>query len=106
MKCETKLSHQNIFYSQDDPLAQLVEHLTFNQGVPSSNLGWVTIYGALVKRLRHCPFTAVSWVRIPYASPLRAISSAGRAPALQAGCRRFDPVIAHQNNIWPGSLVG
>ena len=27
---------------------------------------------------------------------LRAISSAGRAPALQAGCRRFDPVIAHQ----------
>ena len=34
-------------------------------------------------------------------NPLRvtifwAISSAGRAPALQAGCRRFDPVIAHQ----------
>ena len=26
------------------PLAQLVEHLTFNQGVPSSNLGWVTNY--------------------------------------------------------------
>lgn len=25
----------------------------------------------------------------------RAVSSAGRAPALQAGCRRFDPVIAH-----------
>ena len=24
-----------------------------------------------------------------------AISSAGRAPALQAGCRQFDPVIAH-----------
>ena len=24
------------------------------------------------------------------------ISSAGRAPALQAGCRRFEPVIAHQ----------
>ena len=24
------------------PLAQLAEHLTFNQGVPSSNLGWVT----------------------------------------------------------------
>ena len=22
------------------PLAQLAEHLTFNQGVPSSNLGW------------------------------------------------------------------
>ena len=26
----------------------------------------------------------------------RVISSAGRAPALQAGCRRFEPVIAHQ----------
>ncbi len=26
----------------------------------------------------------------------RAISSAGRAPALQAGGRRFEPVIAHQ----------
>jgi len=26
---------------------------------------------------------------------IRAISSAGRAPALQAGCRQFDPVIAH-----------
>ena len=25
-----------------------------------------------------------------------AISSAGRAPALQAGCQQFDPVIAHQ----------
>ena len=27
-----------------DPLAQSAEHLTFNQGVPSSNLGWVTIF--------------------------------------------------------------
>ena len=26
-------------------------------------------FGALVKRLRHRPFTAASWVRIPYASP-------------------------------------
>ena len=26
------------------PLAQTVEHLTFNQGVPSSNLGWTTIW--------------------------------------------------------------
>ena len=46
-----------------DPLAQSVEHLTFNQGVPSSNLGWITIYfhiyyGPLVKWLRHRPFTA------------------------------------------------
>ena len=27
---------------QHDSLAQLAEHLTFNQGVPSSNLGWIT----------------------------------------------------------------
>ena len=28
-----------------DPLAQSVEHLTFNQGVPRSSRGWITIYG-------------------------------------------------------------
>lgn len=28
---------------KNDPLAQLAEHLTFNQGVRSSNLRWVTI---------------------------------------------------------------
>ena len=26
----------------NDPLAQLAEHLTFNQGVPRSSRGWVT----------------------------------------------------------------
>ena len=26
------------------PLAQLAEHLTFNQGVPGSNLGWTTTH--------------------------------------------------------------
>src|ERR1700712_3798612 len=39
------------------------------------------------------------------ASP-RGLSSAGRAPALQAGCRRFDPVRLHQTlfgmEFWPG----
>ena len=29
-----------------DPLAQLAEHLTFNQGVWSSNLQWVTSHSA------------------------------------------------------------
>jgi hypothetical protein len=33
-------SHPSQLY---DPLAQLVEHLTFNQGVWSSNLQWITI---------------------------------------------------------------
>ena len=27
---------------QHGPLAQMVEHLTFNQGVPGSNPGWTT----------------------------------------------------------------
>ena len=31
----------------------------------------------------------------------RGISSAGRAPALQAGGRRFDPVILHQILVLP-----
>ena len=79
-----------------DSLAQLAEHLTFNQGVPRSSRGWVTKSGPLVKRLRHRPFTAVSRVRFPDGSPIWTISSAGRAPALQAGCRQFDPVIVHQ----------
>ena len=34
------------------------------------------------------------------------ISSAGRAPALQAGGRRFDPVILHHTfQMWRGSEV-
>ena len=34
-----------IIYAYYDSLAQLVEHLTLNQGVPSSSLGWVTKSG-------------------------------------------------------------
>ena len=30
---------------QHDSLAQVVEHLTFNQGVPGSSPGWVTKFG-------------------------------------------------------------
>ena len=33
----------------------------------------------------------------------RGISSAGRAPALQAGGRRFDPVILHHWELVEGS---
>ena len=32
-----------------DPLAQSAEHLTFNQGVRSSNLRWVTIHYMIFK---------------------------------------------------------
>ncbi len=51
-----------------EPLAQAAEHLPFKQGVPGSIPGWLT-NGPLVKRLRHRPFTAESWVRFPYGSP-------------------------------------
>ena len=37
--------------SQNDSLAQLVEHLTFNQGVPGSNPGWITNFFADVAEL-------------------------------------------------------
>ena len=53
-------------------------------------------YGPLVKRSRHRPFTAVTGVRFPYGSPIsRDYSSAGRAPALQAGGHRFEPCWSH-----------
>ena len=52
--------------------------------------------GSLVKRLRHRPFTAVTGVQFPYESPIKwDHSSAGRAPALQAGGHRFEPCWSH-----------
>ena len=62
---------------QHDSLAQLAEHLTFNQGVPRSSRGWVTNFGPLVKRLRHRPFTAVSRVRFPDGSPHGRLAQLG-----------------------------
>ena len=42
------------------------------------------LFGPLVKRLRHGPFTAVTWVRFPYGSP--------KHPALKgAGCFSLYP---------------
>ena len=61
--------------------------------------------GLFVKWLRHRPFTAGSRVRISHRSPW-AISSAGRASALQAECQQFDPVIAHQKKAPRDSLRG
>ena len=39
---DSSISQVRVLLPQYDPLAQPVEHLTFNQGVPSSNLGWIT----------------------------------------------------------------
>ncbi len=43
--------HPNLY----DPLAQLVEHMTFNHGVPRSNRGWVTKTYADVAKLADAP---------------------------------------------------
>ena len=64
-----RLLYNHILWERYDPLAQLVEHLTFNQGVDGSSPSWVTISGPLVKRLRHRPFTAITGVRFPHGSP-------------------------------------
>ena len=108
-----------------DPLAQLAEHLTFNQGVPSSNLVSRSIHSSIAQSVEQSAVNRsvvgssptrganfISWPvgqavktppfhgGIPGSIPGRVttwtISSAGRAPALQAGCRQFDPVIVHQ----------
>ncbi len=59
-------------------LAQLVEQLTFNQLVAGSNPARPTIPSTGSKTM---------W----------AISSVGRAPALQAGGHWFEPGIAHHS---------
>ena len=62
-------------------------------------------YGSLVKRSRHRPFTAVTGVRFPYESPIWDHSSAGRAPALQAGGHRFEPCWSHHKTYKCGLVV-
>ena len=65
-------------------------------------------HGALVKRLRHRPFTAVTRVRFPYASPTSPIwrhSSAGRALASHARGHRFEFCCLHQNKFGPLPMV-
>ena len=74
---------QNERKSKSGSLAQVVEHLTFNQVVRGSSPRWLTnqlglfkvlvqISGPVVKRLRHRPFTAETWVRFPSGSPQNA----------------------------------
>ncbi len=62
-------------------IAQLVEHSVHTRLVIGSNPISATIKtgifysgssGPLVKRLRHGPFTAVTWVRFPYGSPQKS----------------------------------
>ena len=54
-------------------------------------------HGPVVKRLRHRPFTAVTRVRFPSGSPIRRLSSAGRALASHARGHRFEFCSLHQD---------
>ena len=75
-------------------------------GIPLEN-------GPLVKRLRHGPFTAVTWVRFPYGSPCRhpegrrqfgGLAQLVRAPASHAGGHWFESSSLHQEKNL-GNLV-
>ena len=62
-------------------------------------------YGPLVKWLRHRPFTAVTWVRIPYGSPTYGgLAQQVRAPASHAGGHWFESSSLHQKKN-PETLV-
>ena len=41
-KIKTTLYNKQALFKSNDPLAQLAEHLTFNQRVRSSSLRWIT----------------------------------------------------------------
>ena len=61
-----------------DSLAQLAEHLTFNQGVRGSNPRWLT-------------------KPVPLEWGLGGIAQLVRVPASHAGGHRFEPCCLHQN---------
>ena len=54
------------------------------------------LYGPLVKWLRHGPFTAVTWVRIPYGSPFAGLAQLVRAHASHAWGHWFESSSPHQ----------
>ena len=84
------------------PIGQAVKTPPFHGGNTGSNPVWVTIIlSVFVVRLLIGPKCGS---RKSIEDKQWAISSAGRAPALQAGCRQFDPVIAHHYR-WPRGVV-
>ena len=48
-----------------DPLAQLVEHLTFNQGVDGSNPSWITSFWPVGQAVKTPPFHGDNMGSIP-----------------------------------------
>ena len=76
-------------------LAQSVERMTVNHDVVGSS-PTRGANGPLVKWLRHRPFTAITWVRIPQGSP----------QYLSIGCKRSRLSCIKKQNIWIFSSVG
>ena len=69
IKTSPKQKRRVLLFSIYSSIAQSVEHAAVNRRVVGSSPTWGAIYGPLVKRLRHRPFTAVSRVRFSYGSP-------------------------------------
>ena len=82
----------------------MVEHLTLNQGVVGSRPTWVTMW-PVGQAVKTPPFHGGIGGSIPPPVTIWALSSAGRASALQAECQRFDPVSAHHFSIKYGPVV-
>ena len=74
------------------------------------------LYGPLVKWLRHRPFTAVTWVRVPYGSPKESSLPKGGLLCFAIYCRdsnravsenvpvaRFPREAARPQAVWPRS---
>ena len=93
--------------SQLDPLAQLAEHLTFNQGVRGSNPRWVTIPGCVSRGrggMADAPDLGSGALRRMssslFARTTQAAcgsSSVGRAPPCQGGGRESEPRLPLHN---------
>ena len=59
-----------------DPLAQSVEHMTFNHGVPRSNRGWITNLMGCSQAVRHKTLT-LAFVGSNPATPAIFLSECG-----------------------------
>ena len=102
--------HPSQFY---DPLAQPAEHLTFNQGVPRSNRGWITIVrgcGGMADAPALGAGTFGVGVQVPSSAPFLPIPPllrkwlSGRALPCQGKCREFESRLPL--HLWTISAVG
>ena len=93
---------ESSYPSHYDPLAQLVEHLTFNQGVPRSSRGWVTKIRrhSQVVRQRSAkplfPSSNLGAASIFYINIYALIAQLDRVSDYESEGREFESLWAHQ----------